>query len=178
MTIGTDMSVEQLHTLADHQRSEIERLQAELAEARERAVRRFVGAILHGDSDHRDWLIRAGEAFISGNDMPPPTGKGRADTAEADAARLRAALEKIACPTQSDNLLWWQEEARQALATSPAVAAAAEVIRAAVEREDLIRRSYQQHSHIGNEHIAAANEKLRAAVAAYTAATKPEDSQP
>jgi hypothetical protein len=34
---------------------------------------------------------------------------------------LEAALEKIASPTQADNLLWWQVEARQALSASAAI---------------------------------------------------------
>jgi hypothetical protein len=36
-------------------------------------------------------------------------------------AVLEAALEKIASPTQTDSLLWWQVEARQALSASAAI---------------------------------------------------------
>jgi cell division protein FtsB len=39
----------------------------------------------------------------------------RATSAEAENARLRASLDKIASWTQSEGLLWWQTEARAAL---------------------------------------------------------------
>jgi hypothetical protein len=40
------------------------------------AVRRFTQAILHGDDEHRAWLIEAAEAFIAGQSMPPPRDGG------------------------------------------------------------------------------------------------------
>ena len=40
----------------------------------------------------------------------------RRETVEASNRRMRSALEKIASPTQTTDLLWWQVEAREALA--------------------------------------------------------------
>lgn len=40
----------------------------------------------------------------------------RRETVEASNRRMRSALEKIASPTQTTDLLWWQIEAREALA--------------------------------------------------------------
>jgi hypothetical protein len=42
------------------------------------AIRQFAEAILHGDDEHRSWLTEAAEAFISGQPMPAPRGKGTA----------------------------------------------------------------------------------------------------
>lgn len=39
--------------------------------------------------------------------------------AQAEIERMRAALVKIACPTQTRDLLWWQDEARRALGQEP-----------------------------------------------------------
>ena len=39
----------------------------------------------------------------------------KATTLAAANARMREALEKISCPSQTFNLLWWQIEARAAL---------------------------------------------------------------
>ena len=41
--------------------------------------------------------------------------KNQFKEAEATVGRLREALERIACRTQTENLLWWQIEARAAL---------------------------------------------------------------
>ena len=38
-------------------------------------------------------------------------------TAETDLERFRAALVEISCPSQTTDLLWWQERARAALNT-------------------------------------------------------------
>lgn len=35
-------------------------------------VRDFAKAILHGDQNHRAWLLEAAEAFINGEPVPPP----------------------------------------------------------------------------------------------------------
>lgn len=56
-------------------------------------IRKFAEAILHGDPEHKDWLIRAAEAFIAGDELPAPTGQGRAEAAEARIAALVAELE-------------------------------------------------------------------------------------
>lgn len=40
------------------------------------AVREFATAILHGDDEHRAWLLEAAEAFIAGHPLPAPRGKG------------------------------------------------------------------------------------------------------
>lgn len=39
-------------------------------------VRAFAKAMLHGDDEHKAWLLEAAEAFIAGNPLPPPRGKG------------------------------------------------------------------------------------------------------
>lgn len=40
-------------------------------------VRRFAQAILHGDAEHREWLLEAAELFAEGEPLPPPpTPKG------------------------------------------------------------------------------------------------------
>jgi hypothetical protein len=39
-------------------------------------IRKFARSILHGDDDHRAWLLEAAECFIEGKAMPPPRGKG------------------------------------------------------------------------------------------------------
>jgi hypothetical protein len=33
-------------------------------------IREFARAILHGDADHRQWLLDAAEAFIEGRPIP------------------------------------------------------------------------------------------------------------
>jgi hypothetical protein len=43
---------------------------------RDNAVRLFSQLILHGDEEHRQWLLSAAECFISSTDMPPPRGGG------------------------------------------------------------------------------------------------------
>lgn len=45
-------------------------------------IREFARLILHGDEEHRDWLIEAADAFIAGEEMPPPRGKGLPPTTE------------------------------------------------------------------------------------------------
>lgn len=40
------------------------------------AIRAFAYAILHGDDEHRAWLIEAAEAFIVNDPIPEPRGKG------------------------------------------------------------------------------------------------------
>jgi hypothetical protein len=37
-------------------------------------VREFVFQIQHGDKDHRDWLVEAGELFIKGEPVKPVRG--------------------------------------------------------------------------------------------------------
>src|SRR3954468_18360273 len=53
------------------------------------SVRRFARAILHGDEDHRAWLIEAAEAFIAGKQMPEPRGGGMPTSPELDAEKER-----------------------------------------------------------------------------------------
>jgi hypothetical protein len=40
-----------------------------------KAVREFAQAVLHGDDEHRAWLMEAADAFIAGR-VPAPRGKG------------------------------------------------------------------------------------------------------
>jgi hypothetical protein len=55
-------------------------------------VRAFAKAILHGDDDHKAWLLEAAEAFIARKPLPPLRGKG----VQSDAAEIyRKALERI-----------------------------------------------------------------------------------
>lgn len=42
----------------------------------QRAVMEFAEAVLHGDGEHRAWLMEAAEAFIVKRPLPPPRGKG------------------------------------------------------------------------------------------------------
>lgn len=51
---------------------------AAMREAAANDIRTFATAILHGDDEHRAWLLEAAEAFVSGNPLPPPRGKGTA----------------------------------------------------------------------------------------------------
>jgi len=37
-------------------------------------VREFVFQIQHGDQEHRNWLVEAGEQFIKGEPVPPVKG--------------------------------------------------------------------------------------------------------
>jgi hypothetical protein len=48
----------------------------------------FLPAILHGDDEHRAWLTAAVEAFIAGEPVPPPTGKGTKETRIAELEQL------------------------------------------------------------------------------------------
>ncbi len=43
---------------------------AALAAEREKSIRGFVSAILHGNFEHRSWLLSAGEACIAGKELP------------------------------------------------------------------------------------------------------------
>jgi hypothetical protein len=51
-------------------------MEAAMSKDVEEAIRKFVGAILHGDIEHRVWLLEAAEAFIKGEPLPTPRGKG------------------------------------------------------------------------------------------------------
>lgn len=44
----------------------------------EEAVRAFTKAVLHGDDEHKAWLLEAAENFIAGKPLPAPRGKGTA----------------------------------------------------------------------------------------------------
>lgn len=59
------------------------------AQARAEAIRAFANDILHGDSEHRSWLLEAAETFIAGKLMPPARGG-------ANAAARAEALEEAA----------------------------------------------------------------------------------
>jgi hypothetical protein len=67
------------------------RLEAVKAE-RDAQVLAFAEAVLHGDNEHRDWLLAAAKAFVAGGPVPPPNGKGRAEAAEARVEELQKAL--------------------------------------------------------------------------------------
>jgi hypothetical protein len=46
-------------------------------------VAEFAQAILHGDDEHRGWLLEAADAFNEGKPLPAPRGKGTAPHASA-----------------------------------------------------------------------------------------------
>jgi hypothetical protein len=50
-------------------------------------VSQFADAILHGDDEHRQWLLEAAEAFNGGLPMPPPRGKGASVTASPEGVK-------------------------------------------------------------------------------------------
>lgn len=52
-------------------------------EVRRNAVLDFAEQVLHGDQEHRNWLGAAAVAFVHGQPLPEPNGKGRAEAAEA-----------------------------------------------------------------------------------------------
>jgi hypothetical protein len=41
-----------------------------------RHLRKFTRLVLHGDDEHRAWLLEAVQAYIDEKPMPPPRGKG------------------------------------------------------------------------------------------------------
>jgi hypothetical protein len=55
-------------TMCKEAATELERLMGE--------VRAFAKAVLHGDDEHKAWLLEAAEAFIAGEPLPAPRGKG------------------------------------------------------------------------------------------------------
>lgn len=46
------------------------------AEPCQSLILEFATAILHGDKEHRDWLMEAAAAFNARAPLPPPRGKG------------------------------------------------------------------------------------------------------
>ena len=74
-------------TPIEDQAATIAELRERLREAEKRpGVKDFVLQILHGDTDHRAWLLDAASEFVMGRPVPPPSGLGRAEQAEARAA--------------------------------------------------------------------------------------------
>jgi hypothetical protein len=56
-------------------------------------VQAFAKAVLHGDDEHKAWLLEAAGAFIAGNPLPAPRGKGAAPPRpDASAGLIEAAL--------------------------------------------------------------------------------------
>jgi hypothetical protein len=51
---------------------------AALVQSDAEPVRAFAKAVLHGDNEHKAWLLEAAEAFIEGKPLPEPRGKGTA----------------------------------------------------------------------------------------------------
>jgi hypothetical protein len=54
-----------------------------------RRIRAFTTGIMHGDEDHRIWLDEAAKAFIDGQPLPPPRGKGTAPTKPGQSPPVR-----------------------------------------------------------------------------------------
>jgi hypothetical protein len=103
------------------------------------AIRRFAQAVLHGDEEHRAWLVEAAEAFIAGERMPEPRGGGKTeaaltrkvkeledglrfyqgkggptptDASEREIERLKAAVLKLD-RMQADRTRYWQNTERE-----------------------------------------------------------------
>lgn len=106
-----------------------------------------------------------------------------------DDTELAAELKSVIHDVQEALAPFDQHEGFVLPATSPAVTAGAEVIKAAVEEtaaEDAHHAAYLQFLkdevsrdvEAAEAKVGPARKKRRTAVAAYTAATKPEDSQP
>lgn len=53
---------------------------------------RFAEAILHGDDEHRAWLLEAAHAWVNGGALPDVRGGSAKD---AEIARLQSKLHKI-----------------------------------------------------------------------------------
>jgi hypothetical protein len=85
------------YSVCDRAADELERLAA-LAQSGAEPVRAFAKAVLHGDDEHKAWLLEAAEAFIAGNPSPAPRGKGtQQPDAEPDAREaLRLARPYVA----------------------------------------------------------------------------------
>ena len=49
----------------------------------------FVDAILHGDAEHRGWLIECRDNALAGKPVPPPRGQGRTESAEKERDETR-----------------------------------------------------------------------------------------
>ena len=71
-----------------------------------------IGAMCHNAADEIERLHKQID-FYQKQEMEAHKDCDRITTQRDE---LLAALEKIACRTQSDNLLWWQVEARAAIA--------------------------------------------------------------
>ena len=56
--------------------------EAEVVKAR---IIEFAQAILHGDDEHRGWLMQAALAFNAGDELPAPRGKGTTPQPSPDA---------------------------------------------------------------------------------------------
>jgi hypothetical protein len=50
-------------------------LRRKVTDADRDAVRSFARAILHGDDEHKAWLLEASERFLAGLPVPPPRDK-------------------------------------------------------------------------------------------------------
>ena len=62
-------------------------------DGRAQAIHQFTTAILHGDVEHKKWLVEAARAFIAGKLLPEPRGTGTEDALRAAyrAGMMRAA---------------------------------------------------------------------------------------
>jgi hypothetical protein len=111
-------------TWADKAADEIERLAAALAQSDAEPVQAFAKAVLHGDDEHKAWLLEAAGAFIAGNPLPAPRGKGAAPPRpDASAGLIEAAemAEKEAPGWSiSDGMIVLQQFARKLRARAAA----------------------------------------------------------
>lgn len=107
-------------------------LERQLAEARETPPRwqpfviAFARAILHGDMEHRGWLLEAADAFVAGMPIPEARGGGNKEARiaklERQLAEARRGLTDIAAMHLGCSGLkpegieeWYRERARAAL---------------------------------------------------------------
>lgn len=73
-----------------------ESLASKIAARAMEQIRAFATAILHGDDEHRDWLLEAAERFIAGQPLPEPRGKGTAKPSPSAGVNAEL-LEALAC---------------------------------------------------------------------------------
>ena len=53
----------------------------------ESEVERFARAALHGDDEHKEWLLEAAREFVAGRPVPPARGSGNKEARIAELER-------------------------------------------------------------------------------------------
>ena len=65
-------------------------------------VKQFARAVLHGDDEHRGWLMEAAECFVAGKPLPEPRGKGTQQPAPDSPRTGDEGTEWVLVPTRMD----------------------------------------------------------------------------